>query len=90
MLTGAHDTAVRCGPDMKRIVKWTVLALLVIAAAGIAREPLFWQRYFSALALPSGLPPSFYEPRDLIAGGNEKCCAPTIPGTRSCWSAMPA
>jgi len=56
---------------MKRIVKWTVLALLVIAAAGIAREPLFWQRYFSALALPSGLPPTFYEPRDLIAGGNE-------------------
>ena len=56
---------------MKRILKWAVLALLVVAVAGVGREPLFWKRYFSALVQPSDLPLSFYEPRELISGGNE-------------------
>jgi CubicO group peptidase (beta-lactamase class C family) len=55
---------------VKWIGKWVALALLVVVVAGVAREPLFWKRYFAALG-QADLPQSLYEPRELIQGGND-------------------
>ena len=57
---------------MKHFAKWLGLALLVIVGVGVARDPLFWKRYMHALGhSPAELPASFYEPRELVPGGNE-------------------
>jgi CubicO group peptidase (beta-lactamase class C family) len=56
---------------MKGVGKWIVLVLAVVALTGIAREPAFWKRYGLALVGSSGSDFSLYQPRELIAGGNE-------------------
>jgi CubicO group peptidase (beta-lactamase class C family) len=57
---------------MRRIALGVALAVLVTSVVGIAREPLFWKRYYLALGRsPTSLPMSVYEPRELVQGGNE-------------------
>jgi hypothetical protein len=57
---------------VKGILKWVALAVLIIAVVEMAREPLFWKRYFLAVVQgPSEVPLSFYEPREIVPGGNE-------------------
>ena len=53
---------------MRGIGKWVVLALAVVAVLAGARDPVFWHRYFVALL---GSPAALYQPRELVAGGNE-------------------
>ena len=53
---------------MRGFGKWVLVALVVVSILFIARDPVFWQRYFLML---SGSPASLYQPRELIAGGNE-------------------
>jgi CubicO group peptidase (beta-lactamase class C family) len=55
----------------KRVVSWVLAAMLVLGFLAVAREPVFWKRYFLALVGSSG--PSFrlYQPRELVAGSNE-------------------
>jgi CubicO group peptidase (beta-lactamase class C family) len=48
--------------------KWVVLALAVVAVLAGARDPVFWHRYFLALF---GSPATLYQPRELVAGGNQ-------------------
>jgi hypothetical protein len=50
-----------------------LLTLAVFAAITIAavRDPIYWKRFVTALSHGGGeLPLSFYEPRQLVAGGN--------------------
>jgi len=56
---------------VKGVGKWIVLALAIVALIVIAREPVFWKRYCLALVGSSGPAFSLYQPRELIAGGNE-------------------
>jgi len=51
------------------------LALAVAAVVVIAREPVFWKRYFLAVTGNSGPSSSLYQPRERIVGGNQ----PTAP-----------
>lgn len=53
---------------MRGMGKWIVLALAVVAVLACARDPVFWHRYFLAI---SGSSASLYQPRELVAGGNE-------------------
>jgi CubicO group peptidase (beta-lactamase class C family) len=53
---------------VRGIGKWVVLALAVVAVLAGARDPVFWHRYFVALF---GSPAALYQPRELVAGGNE-------------------
>lgn len=53
---------------MRGIGKWVVLVLAVVAVLAGARDPVFWHRYFLALF---GSSASLYQPRELVAGGNE-------------------
>lgn len=60
------------GGMVRRALKWVGLALLVLIVVGIAREPLFWKRYFASLVHGPFHPPrSFYQPSETVAGGNE-------------------
>jgi CubicO group peptidase (beta-lactamase class C family) len=65
---------------LKTLIKWAALALVVCAVLVIAHEPLSWQRYFlvaatRGLALvnrgTADLPTSFYEPKEVVSGGNQ-------------------
>ena len=56
---------------MSWIGKWVVLALLLLAAVGIARDPLFWKRYLLALRGSTDSLSALYQPRELVPGGNE-------------------
>jgi CubicO group peptidase (beta-lactamase class C family) len=56
---------------VRRIGKWALLALFVLAVAGVAREPTFWKRYFLAVLGPFDPPSSLYQPMELVPGGNE-------------------
>jgi hypothetical protein len=57
-------------------MKWVsriLLTLAVAAALAIAaiRDPVYWKRFVTALSHGGGeLPLSFYEPRQLVPGGN--------------------
>lgn len=44
---------------------------LTLLALVVAREPIFWQRYFLAVMGTSGPHFPLYQPRERIAGGNE-------------------
>jgi CubicO group peptidase (beta-lactamase class C family) len=44
---------------------------VVLAAAVVAREPVFWKRYFLAVTGNSGPSSSLYQPRERIAGGDQ-------------------
>jgi CubicO group peptidase (beta-lactamase class C family) len=49
---------------------WCVLAIVVVGAVLFAREPLFFQRYFTALVVGPFNPPLwYYEPKERIGGG---------------------
>jgi len=68
---------------VKGVGKWALLAAAVIVVAAIAREPVFWKRYFRAVTGNSG--PSFplYEPRERIVGGNEPPAPRVAPETEA-------
>ncbi len=57
----------------KLVVAMAALAALIaLIAIEIARDPLFWKRYFlAATNSPATLPLSFYEPTETIAGTDE-------------------
>jgi CubicO group peptidase (beta-lactamase class C family) len=61
--------------EVKGLGKILVLALVVAAVAIIAREPVFWKRYFLAVTGSSGPSSALYQPRERVAGGNQ----PTAP-----------
>jgi CubicO group peptidase (beta-lactamase class C family) len=46
-----------------------VLALLGVAL--LARSPLFWRRYIASHLAPAAAAPGWYQPRELLKGGNE-------------------
>ena len=55
---------------MKRIVALVVLVLIATLGVMFWREPLFWKRYLlAAIHSTTHLPRSFYEPTELIEGG---------------------
>jgi CubicO group peptidase (beta-lactamase class C family) len=56
---------------VKRIVLGIVLVIAVVTTVALAREPLFWKRYLlAAIYSPATLPGAFYEPTELIEGGD--------------------
>ena len=56
---------------MKRLVPWVAVAVAVVCLLGVARQPGYWKRYVGALVHGgTDLPLSFYEPRELVEGGN--------------------
>jgi CubicO group peptidase (beta-lactamase class C family) len=58
--------------ELKTLIKWAALAVVVAAVLVIAREPLYWQRRLAVAAHGSGaLPQSFYTPRAVVRGGNQ-------------------
>jgi CubicO group peptidase (beta-lactamase class C family) len=67
VLTGARR--------MKSLGNILVLTLALAAVVVIAREPVFWKRYFLAVIGDSDPSSSLYQPRERIAGGNQ----PTAP-----------
>lgn len=55
---------------MKRALLVAALAVAVLIAIASLRAPLFWKRYvLAAVNSPASLPKSFYEPTELIEGG---------------------
>ncbi|HZO22225.1 MAG TPA: serine hydrolase [Steroidobacteraceae bacterium] len=56
---------------MRIVVGWAVLVLGVLAVLGIAHEPLFWVHYALTRIHGTHLPLFYYEPRELVPGGNE-------------------
>ena len=61
---------------MTRRVKWIAIAVVTALTgaliATVARDPLYWKRYMLSLVYsPTNLPDSFYEPSDLIEGGDD-------------------
>ena len=46
-------------------------AVVVLLLLAFACEPVFWRRYVLALVGNSDLPSALYQPRELVAGGNE-------------------
>ena len=65
---------------MRGMGKWIVLALAVVAVLACARDPVFWHRYFLAI---SGSSVSLYQPRELVAGGNEPAAPRVAPQLES-------
>lgn len=55
---------------MRRLAQWAAVAIVVVALMVITREPQFWKRYGTALMHGSSVPLSFYQPRELVEGGN--------------------
>jgi CubicO group peptidase (beta-lactamase class C family) len=45
--------------------------MVALAVVAVARDPIFWKRYFLALLGSSGPSSSLYEPRERVVGGNE-------------------
>jgi CubicO group peptidase (beta-lactamase class C family) len=69
---------------LRAIIGWAALALVVLAVLGIAHEPLFWMHY--ALARAHGtdeLPLYYYQPRELVPGGNEPPAPYESPASQS-------
>ena len=60
---------------MKNVGKFLLLAWALAAVVVIAREPIFWKRYFLAVTGNSDPYSSLFQPRERIAGGNQ----PTAP-----------
>jgi len=56
---------------VKGLGKYAVLALVVLAVLAVAREPVFWKRYFLAVTGNSGPSSSLYQPRERVAGSNQ-------------------
>ena len=65
---------------MRGFGKWVLLALAVVSVLFIARDPVFWVRYF---LLRSGSSAMLYRPRELIAGGNEPVAPRVAPELES-------
>lgn len=64
--------------------KWTAVVLAALAMLVIAHDPLFWKRYFQVLAHGAGaVPLSFYEPRELVSGGNQSPAPRVAPASES-------
>lgn len=65
---------IQCGPmprgALKLLIGSAVLAVLV-ALLALGRAPLFWKRYVAWLVLPGSAADGRYQPRELVAGGNE-------------------
>jgi len=59
--------------------KYVVLGLMMLAVLGVAREPVFWKRYFLAVTGNSGPSSSLYQPRERIAGGNQPAAPRVAP-----------
>jgi CubicO group peptidase (beta-lactamase class C family) len=56
---------------VKRLAQWAAVAIVVVCMLIAARQPEYWKRYVvSLLHGGSDLPLSFYEPRELVEGGN--------------------
>lgn len=69
---------------MRIVVGWLTLALVVLAALGIAHEPQFWLHYALARTYgTAGLPLFYYEPRELVPGGNEPPAPHESPASES-------
>ena len=53
---------------MRGLAKWLVVAPVTLAVLVIARDPVFWQRYFLTV---TGATAALYQPRERIAGSDE-------------------
>jgi len=56
---------------LRAVVGWVVLLVGVLAVLGIAHEPLFWMHYTLARIYGTELPLYYYQPRELVRGGNQ-------------------
>ena len=56
---------------MRGFGKYIVLVMAVLAVVVIAREPMFWKRYFLAVTGNSAPSWPLYQPRERIAGGDQ-------------------
>ncbi len=55
--------------ELRRVRNTAVAGAVVLAIAVFAREPVFWKRYFLALAGSAGPGAALYQPRERITGG---------------------
>ena len=56
---------------MKRLVLWAAAALVSVCMLIVARQPDYWKQYVASLVHGGAdLPLSFYQPRELVEGGN--------------------
>jgi CubicO group peptidase (beta-lactamase class C family) len=53
------------------LVVLPVAVLLLAALAAFLRAPLFWQRYLAAQLEPAARAPGWYQPREIVGGGNQ-------------------
>jgi len=66
------------------LTKWTALALLAVLAVAITQDPTFCKRYLLTLTHGSdALPPSFYEPREVVPGANQPPAPRETPAAES-------
>jgi len=68
---------------MKKVIGWGAVAVVAVAALGIAHQPLFWVRYLASRADSGQMPMSLYEPRELVPGGNEPPAPRETPASES-------
>jgi CubicO group peptidase (beta-lactamase class C family) len=68
---------------MRVLLKWTVLALLVLAILVIARQPLYWQRYAIAMSHGGELPAWSYSPQAKVRGSNQPPAPRETPAAES-------
>lgn len=69
---------------MRTVTGWVALALGVLAVLGIAHEPLFWWHYALApVHLTGDLSLAYYEPRELVPGGDEPPAPHESPASES-------
>ncbi len=66
-----------------KALRWIAVALVVMAALGVAHDPLFWARYVASYAMAGRMPLPLYEPRERIAGGNEAPAPRETPASES-------
>jgi CubicO group peptidase (beta-lactamase class C family) len=55
---------------VRRVAHWGVLALVVLCMLIVARQPQYWMRYVRRDVQGPDVPLSFYEPREVVEGGN--------------------
>jgi len=66
-----------------RAVMWLLLALVIAILVTLAREPVFWKRYFLALAGATSASSPLYQPREMITGDYQPPAPRVVPELES-------
>jgi CubicO group peptidase (beta-lactamase class C family) len=64
---------------VKRIAQWAAVAAVVVCVLMVARQPEGSVRYLRALVQGPDVPLSFYQPRELVEGGNRPAAPRVAP-----------